>query len=316
MIISGIYAITNTRNGKIYIGSTINFENRWGHHRDDLRHGHHHNSHLQHAWNKYGEKAFEFGVLEYLDNLDELVKAEQFWMDIYREENRELYNIGECAKVPFRGQAHTEESIQRMRAAQKGKNLSEEHKRKIGISSKGRKHSEEDIQKIREARRNQYPQPMQDHKQSKFTRQRISDAQRDVKRGPMSSETRLKISKSLIGHPVSLETRQRISEGNLGKSLSKETKLKLREANLGKKLSEETKQKISTSLMGRNCTSYEHQARGEKQGSAVLTEDLVRRLRHRYETEKISVAKLSEEEGVNPSTAYDVVSYRSWKHVE
>ena len=60
----GIYSITNSGNGKRYIGQSIDIEKRWREHRWHLRANKHKNNHLQNAWNKYGETAFVFEVLE------------------------------------------------------------------------------------------------------------------------------------------------------------------------------------------------------------------------------------------------------------
>jgi group I intron endonuclease len=60
----GIYAIRNLFNGKRYIGSTVNLRSRAKAHRTCLRGGYHHSKKLQRAWNKYGENAFVFEVME------------------------------------------------------------------------------------------------------------------------------------------------------------------------------------------------------------------------------------------------------------
>lgn len=60
----GIYRITNTVNGKIYIGQSRNIWKRLEAHRTDLRTGTAKNQHLQNAWNKYGESAFVFETIE------------------------------------------------------------------------------------------------------------------------------------------------------------------------------------------------------------------------------------------------------------
>ncbi len=62
----GIYEIVNLADGKAssYVGSSMNIEQRWHQHRHRLRGGRHRNEHLQRAWDKYGEDAFVFSVLE------------------------------------------------------------------------------------------------------------------------------------------------------------------------------------------------------------------------------------------------------------
>lgn len=63
-IISGIYAIVNNVNGKMYIGQSINLEARESEHFRTLKKNCHHNSYLQKSFNKYGESAFEFTIME------------------------------------------------------------------------------------------------------------------------------------------------------------------------------------------------------------------------------------------------------------
>lgn len=59
-----IYKIKNTINNKVYIGQTVrNPLLRKEEHFNNLINGTHHNSHLQHSFNKYGD-VFEFEVIE------------------------------------------------------------------------------------------------------------------------------------------------------------------------------------------------------------------------------------------------------------
>lgn len=60
----GIYKIKNKVNHKVYIGESINVKARWSNHRSDLRKGTHHSKYLQADWNRYGEKAFKFSIVE------------------------------------------------------------------------------------------------------------------------------------------------------------------------------------------------------------------------------------------------------------
>lgn len=148
----GIYAIVNSKNGKVYIGSTTDFKRRWREHRGCLRGKYHDNPHLQSAWNKYGEVVFEFGILEYLDNPEDIHLAEQFWMDVYREEGRILYNYGLAAYNSRLGCAMSEETRRKIGKAFKGRRLSEEHKRKLKEARKKRPPvSEESRRKMSEA---------------------------------------------------------------------------------------------------------------------------------------------------------------------
>lgn len=92
---TGIYKITNTVNGKYYIGSTSeNFLKRWNHHINSLRRNSHKNEHLQHAFNKYGEDSFVFEVVETC-NKDMCLLREQIYLDSCNSNNS--YNINPYA---------------------------------------------------------------------------------------------------------------------------------------------------------------------------------------------------------------------------
>jgi len=59
---SGVYAITNNINGKVYIGHTSNLRRRYSSHWANLRNGRHHNTRLQAEWDEFGESNFSFVV--------------------------------------------------------------------------------------------------------------------------------------------------------------------------------------------------------------------------------------------------------------
>lgn len=62
----------------MYVGQTTqNSTRRFAAHRYNLRRGNHYNSHLQRAWNKYGEENFVFDIIEQTDSLDKLNLLEQ-----------------------------------------------------------------------------------------------------------------------------------------------------------------------------------------------------------------------------------------------
>jgi hypothetical protein len=77
---SGVYQLRCLPNGKIYIGSAVDLQNRWEHHYRSLRRGNHHNIHLQNAWNKNGEENLEISIVEFAEPSN-LLEIEQKWMD-------------------------------------------------------------------------------------------------------------------------------------------------------------------------------------------------------------------------------------------
>lgn len=84
----GIYMIVNLINGNRYIGSSKNIQQRLQTHRGELRQKHHCNYHLQNAWNKYGEKNFDYSVLEFCEE-NIRISREQYYVDTLKPE----YNI-------------------------------------------------------------------------------------------------------------------------------------------------------------------------------------------------------------------------------
>ena len=59
-----VYKIQCEKDGRFYIGASINSHKRKLEHFNDLRKNKHHNIFLQRAFNKYGEESFSYTVLE------------------------------------------------------------------------------------------------------------------------------------------------------------------------------------------------------------------------------------------------------------
>jgi len=76
----GIYSWVNTQNGKVYVGSGQDLERRKVEHLRFLNTGTHSNLHLQAAWNLYGATAFEFVVIELIEDLLWLRARESAWI--------------------------------------------------------------------------------------------------------------------------------------------------------------------------------------------------------------------------------------------
>jgi group I intron endonuclease len=107
-----IYQILNKVNGKFYIGSAKNFNNRRLNHLSELRRNTHHSPYLQHSWNKYEEQSFEFIIIEELKEEDNLLVREQFYLDTLTPE----YNVCKVAGS-LEGQVKSPETILKMIAS-------------------------------------------------------------------------------------------------------------------------------------------------------------------------------------------------------
>ena len=159
-----IYKITNNINGKIYIGkhSTDNLDD--GYMGSGIR--------LHQTYNKYGIENFNKEYLAFCDTKDKLNQLEKFYIKKYNSQNREIgYNLtdggdggsvkgrhlkeetkkkmSEAAtgeKNPFYGRHHSEETKKKLR-----KPMSEETKKKLSDIGKGRQLTDEHKRKISEA---------------------------------------------------------------------------------------------------------------------------------------------------------------------
>lgn len=79
--VSCIYKITNEKSGKFYIGSAINFNRRMREHKKNLNAQKHCNPILQSSFNKTGIEWFTSEVLEIVEDPQELIKREQYYID-------------------------------------------------------------------------------------------------------------------------------------------------------------------------------------------------------------------------------------------
>lgn len=95
---SGIYSILNNITGKYYIGSAIDFWDRFIFHNWQIKNNRHSNNYLQNSYNKHGDSEFSFNLLELLHPKDDLIEREQFYIDLLEATNPELgYNLSPTA---------------------------------------------------------------------------------------------------------------------------------------------------------------------------------------------------------------------------
>lgn len=132
--LTGIYSINNLINNKKYIGQSTDINARWYNHKYCLNNNRHSNDCLQKAWNKYGEKNFEFTILEICSE-EKLDEREQFYI-------KELNTLcrGNGYNLDSGGNLHKSHSIEtreKMSRSARGRTCSEETKKKISQNRKG-----------------------------------------------------------------------------------------------------------------------------------------------------------------------------------
>jgi len=232
----GVYQIRNQINGKGYVGSSTNMAKRWQIHLSRLRRKIHCNAYLQNAFDKYGETAFEFSVLEEAKPED-LLEREQDYLDLLCPE----YNLS-----PIAGSAM-------------GCKRSLEARRKISDTMRGRTLSAEHRRRMSEARRGERNYNYGKHL-SEETRSKIGVALRGR---TLSEETRHKMSEAQRGRVFSKEHRRKLSEAHKGKSHSEETRRKMSESHrgmrnpfYGERHGEETLRKMREAKSGERHPQY------------------------------------------------------------
>ena len=234
---SGIYKITNKFNGRIYVGSTIDFVKRWGAHQSDLLHNRHSNQFLQNDYDlckkKHGSEPLTYEIVEFVSR-DELLIREQYYLDMYFDEKNNTYNICKTAGNSL-DRKPSEATKALWRQQRKGKDMSNATKASIAART-GVARTEETKRKIKEAH---LGVPMSEQAKEKLRRpktaahiQKLIAAKQNI-----SEETKNKMRKARTGTKASETTKQKMSSMRKGEL----------NVNYGKKMSEEQKRKIRES---------------------------------------------------------------------
>lgn len=213
---SGIYLITCTKNRRRYVGSARNIEIRWGKHRSDLTLKKHHNIHMQRSWDKYGATAFEWAIIEIVDDANLILSREQFWMDTLHPE----FNISPFANRPTMAGHKMPASFSRQ------------------LSDRNRKAWASMSPEDRKAR---------GHLLSERTRQAYADGKLSKERAPHSEETRAKIKTARARQSAQQQakTARKRADWELGREAREQSRReKVSRANKGKPKSAATKAKL------------------------------------------------------------------------
>lgn len=147
----GVYKITNLLTNKVYIGSSLDIEDRFKYHRCHLINNSHDSSRLQKAFNEECNRDLNnlsFDVIEeVMGDLSHLRSREDFWIEKLKANDEDFgYNFASASVIgssmcgknnPFYGKKHSEEAKEKDRQAHLGFKHSEETKKLWSEQRKG-----------------------------------------------------------------------------------------------------------------------------------------------------------------------------------
>jgi len=213
-----IYCITNTVNGKVYVGKTVQEPHvRWRSHVKLAEEGK--NIYFSHAIRKYGPGAFVLSTLEVVDNVDDLDDAERKWIKELRSSDRKFgYNSTHGGEGFSYGDLNPNRLNPRKGADSPsyGRAVAPETRQKISETLTGLLVGEKN--------------PFFGRTHTEETKEKIGARTRGVKLGPHSEETCEKIRQRMLGREFSPETLEKMRQAKLGRQLSPEHRAKLSEA--------------------------------------------------------------------------------------
>lgn len=140
MNFSGIYSIVNMNNFKVYIGKSVNVGRRIGNHLNFLSQNKHNNKYLQNSFNKHLGN-FLFCLIEEVEDTGVLDEKERYYIEYYQclHDSKKSFGynltIGGDGGVSF---SHTQESKDKIRKANTGREHTKETKEHLSRVMKGR----------------------------------------------------------------------------------------------------------------------------------------------------------------------------------
>lgn len=190
-----VYCITNTVNGKKYIGqTTMSLRRRWSAHCGALG-----CKAMRGAIEKYGRDAFDVRQIDTANSADELDQKEVLYINTFRTT---VQGVGYNIRPGGNSSKPSEESKRLMSLAKVGKKLTEAHKAKISESGRLREPgSPESFKKISESKKG--VQFSEDHKK------KLSEARMGWKMPDSHKEA---IRAASTGSVFSEERRKKISD--------------------------------------------------------------------------------------------------------
>lgn len=205
-MIGYIYKITNTQNGKVYIGKTTRtIAIRWGQHLKKAKQRV--NNYLYDAMNHYGCDNFSIETIETCSQ-ENLNGREKYWINFYNAQeigyNRtcggdggNTWELNQNKEVTSK---RLSESIKNSEAHKQAVN-STEYKQKISKINKGKKFPQEFRDKLSEATKRRFQNPLE--------REKLSKAHRGKK---LTDEHKRNIGLAVSKRQVKPETRKKMSD--------------------------------------------------------------------------------------------------------
>lgn len=201
---AGIYKLTCSISGKIYVGKSVNIKRRLYQHKSSKEDGY-----FQRAVTKHGWDSFEVEILETVENFNKLednihlLEREAYYINLYESTNRDKgYNRCEFSNDTT-GNPVSIETREKMRQKKMGNTI-----------NLGKTHSPEAKEKMKDA---------------KLGKPNLSCVGKVC-----SDETKNKIRLSKLGKKQTEEHKEKIRLSNLGRVVTEETREKIRLSNLGK----------------------------------------------------------------------------------
>lgn len=232
----GIYAWVHTPTGARYVGSSGNLNKRRAQHVNALNQGRHPSDALQVLWDRDGQQAFRFSVLEEVRDKSKLLAREQEWLDSSANalNSAPLAGSVKGMKKPHRVREGMRTLMRRYLATPKG----QQH---WAALQAGR--DETTFRKIGESNKRRWQDPE--------ARQRMIEANKRRFDDPAFRQANAERVRSYFASPEGLEARRKMSEARKGKGPSPEVTAKARAANLGRKHTPETRERMRLAALAR-----------------------------------------------------------------
>lgn len=222
-----VYIVTNKANGKQYVGISKNLKRRWDQHLSANGSA----PALHAAIKKYGADGFIFSHICDAFDCEAACDLERMLIKEHNTKSPHGYNLTDGGEGVF-GRSATTEEIEKRRQFMLNYMSSltpQERSDKFGWA-KGRQWTPEKIEQIRASNKGKNL----GRKPSPETRAKMSAAQKNRHRQPMSEETKEKIRQSLLGRKMP-ESEKPKHASFLGRKHTEETKAKIKASSIATK---------------------------------------------------------------------------------